>query len=81
MHLTHGSKLVDHFKKRNLANKLFLRRFVSTSMIVEGDDVLSHINKLKTLADQLEAVRAPVYKDDLAITFFGSPNDSYHFFN
>ncbi|CAI5746578.1 unnamed protein product [Peronospora destructor] len=40
----------DHFEKTSLANKLFLRRHFFTTMMEEGDDVLSHINKLKTLA-------------------------------
>ena len=43
----------------------------------EGDDVLEHINKLKTLAEQLDAVGAPVSEDDLVITLLGSLNESY----
>ena len=39
------SKLVDHFEKKSLANKLFLRRRFFTTMMEDGDDVLSHINK------------------------------------
>uniref|UniRef100_A0AAV1TUT9 CCHC-type domain-containing protein n=2 Tax=Peronospora matthiolae TaxID=2874970 RepID=A0AAV1TUT9_9STRA len=50
------SRLEDHFEKKSLANKLFLRRRFFTTMMEEGDDVLEHINKLKTLAEQLEAV-------------------------
>uniref|UniRef100_A0AAV1U394 Retrotransposon gag domain-containing protein n=1 Tax=Peronospora matthiolae TaxID=2874970 RepID=A0AAV1U394_9STRA len=49
------SRLEDHFEKKSLANKLFLRRRFFTTMMEEGDDVLEHINKLKTLAEQLEA--------------------------
>uniref|UniRef100_A0AAV1VJR4 Uncharacterized protein n=1 Tax=Peronospora matthiolae TaxID=2874970 RepID=A0AAV1VJR4_9STRA len=38
-------------------------------MMEEGATMcLEHINKLKTLAEQLEAVRAPVCEDDLVIT-------------
>ena len=33
----------------------------------DGDDVLEHINKLRTLAEQLDAVGAPVSDEDLAI--------------
>uniref|UniRef100_A0AAV1UVX4 DUF4219 domain-containing protein n=1 Tax=Peronospora matthiolae TaxID=2874970 RepID=A0AAV1UVX4_9STRA len=35
--------------------------------------------KLKTLAEQLEAVGAPVCEDDLVITLLGSLSDSYQF--
>lgn len=45
----------------------------------EGDDVLSHINKLKTLAEQLDSVGAPVCEDDIMITLLGSLSDSYQF--
>uniref|UniRef100_A0AAV1VCM9 Retrovirus-related Pol polyprotein from transposon TNT 1-94-like beta-barrel domain-containing protein n=1 Tax=Peronospora matthiolae TaxID=2874970 RepID=A0AAV1VCM9_9STRA len=73
------SRLEDHFEKKSLANKLFLRRRFFTTMMEEGDDVLEHINKLKTLAEQLEAVGAPVCEDDLVITLLGSLSDSYQF--
>ncbi|GAB9476934.1 Gag-pol polyprotein [Globisporangium polare] len=45
----------------------------------EGDDVLAHINKIKTLAEQLDAVGAPVSEDDLVITLLGSLSESYQF--
>uniref|UniRef100_A0AAV1UGP5 DUF4219 domain-containing protein n=1 Tax=Peronospora matthiolae TaxID=2874970 RepID=A0AAV1UGP5_9STRA len=54
------SRLEGHFEKRSLANKLFLRRRFFTTRMEEGDDVLQHINKIKTLAEQLDAVGAPV---------------------
>ena len=73
------SRLERHFEKRSLANKLFLRRRFFTTMMEEGDDVLEHINKLKTLAKQLDAVGAPVSEDDLVITLLGSLSDSFQF--
>ena len=48
-------------------------------MMGEGDDVLEHINKLKTLAEQLDAVGAPVSEDDLVITLLASLSESYQF--
>uniref|UniRef100_A0AAV1U9N9 Uncharacterized protein n=1 Tax=Peronospora matthiolae TaxID=2874970 RepID=A0AAV1U9N9_9STRA len=45
----------------------------------EGNDVLEHINKLKTLAEQLEAVGAPVCEGDMVITLFGSRSGSFQF--
>ena len=73
------SRLEGHFEKRSLANKLFLRRRFFTTMMDEGDDVLAHINKVKTLAEQLDAVGAPVSEDDLVITLLGSLSESYQF--
>ena len=58
------SKLEEHFEKKSLANKLFLRRRFFTTTMEEGDGVLAHINKLKMLAEQLDAVGAPVSEDD-----------------
>lgn len=73
------SELEDHYEKKSLANKLFLRRRFFTAMMEEGDDVLAHISKLKTLAEQLDAVGAPVSEDDLVITLLGSLSESYQF--
>ncbi|KAF1318440.1 Gag-pol polyprotein, partial [Globisporangium splendens] len=73
------SKLEAHFEKKSLANKLFLRRRFFTTMMEDGDDVLQHINKLKTLAEQLDAVGAPVSEEDLVITLLGSLSESYQF--
>ncbi|POM66197.1 Putative retroelement, partial [Phytophthora palmivora] len=68
------SRMEGHFEKKSLANKLFLRRRFFTTMMGEGDDVLEHINKVKTLAEQLDAVGAPVSEDDLVITLLASLN-------
>uniref|UniRef100_A0AAV1VEJ5 Uncharacterized protein n=1 Tax=Peronospora matthiolae TaxID=2874970 RepID=A0AAV1VEJ5_9STRA len=73
------SQLEGHFEKKSLANKLFLRRLFFTAKMEEGDDVLSHINRIKTLAEQLDAVGAPVSEDDLVITLLGSLSESFAF--
>ena len=48
-------------------------------MMNEGDDVLQHINKIKTLAEQLDAMGAPVSEDDLMITLLASLSELYAF--
>ncbi|OWZ03129.1 Copia protein [Phytophthora megakarya] len=73
------SRLEGYFEKKSLANKLFLRRRFFTTMMAEGDDVLEHINKIKTLAEQLGAVGAPVSEDDLVITLLSSLSETYQF--
>uniref|UniRef100_A0AAV1TSX8 Uncharacterized protein n=1 Tax=Peronospora matthiolae TaxID=2874970 RepID=A0AAV1TSX8_9STRA len=45
----------------------------------EGGDVLSHINKMITLVEQLDAVGTPVNKEDLVITHLGSLSESFAF--
>ncbi|KAG2759098.1 hypothetical protein Pcac1_g28830 [Phytophthora cactorum] len=47
------SRLEGHFEKRSLATSSFFRRRFFTTMMDEGDDVLEHIDKVKTLAEQL----------------------------
>ncbi|GMF61459.1 unnamed protein product [Phytophthora fragariaefolia] len=66
------SRLEGHFEKKSLAIKLFLRRRFFTTMMED-------INKVKTLAEQLDAVGAPVSEDDLVITLLGSLSESYQF--
>uniref|UniRef100_A0AAV1UVB4 Uncharacterized protein n=1 Tax=Peronospora matthiolae TaxID=2874970 RepID=A0AAV1UVB4_9STRA len=73
------SRLEGHFEKKSLANNLFLRRCFFTAKMEEGDDVLKHINKIKTLTEQLDAVSAPGSEDDLVITLLASRSDSYEF--
>ena len=70
------SRLEVLYEKKSLANKLFLRRRFFTTMMDVGDDMLEHINKLKTLVEQLDAVGAPVSEDDLVITLLGSLSES-----
>ena len=45
----------------------------------EGDDVLKHLNTIKTLAEQLDALGAPLGEEDLVITLFASLSESYRF--
>ena len=73
------SRLKEHFEKKSLSNKLFLRRLFFTTMMEERDGVLAHINKFKILAEQLDAVGAPVSEDDLVISLLGSLSKSYQF--
>ena len=73
------SRLEGHYEMKSLASKLFLHRRFFMTMMAEGDDVLEHINKLKTLADQLDAVGAPVSEDDLVITLLASLSEPYQF--
>lgn len=46
-------------------------------MMEDGDDVLAHLNKLKNMAEQLDAIGALVSDEDLVITLLGRLNESY----
>ena len=73
------SSLEEHYEKKSLANKPFLRRRLCTTTMEDGDDVLAHINKLRMLAEQLDVVGALVSEDDLVITLLGSLSETYQF--
>lgn len=49
------SKLEGHYEIKSLANKLFLRKKYFTMTMVESDTMTEHV-KLKSLAEQLEAI-------------------------
>jgi transposase InsO family protein len=71
-------KLVQHYEMKGLAHKLFLRRKFFTVQMVEGEDLTLHINKVKTLAEQLEAIGAPVSEEDIVMTLLCSLPETYH---
>ena len=73
------SRLEGHHERKSLANKLFLCRRFFTTMMGEGDHVLEHINRLNTLAEQLDTVGGPVSEDDLVITLLACLSESYQF--
>ena len=62
---------------KGLANVLFLRRKFFTMKMQESDDLLQHINKVKTLADQLEALDVPVTEGDIVMTILESLPSSF----
>ena len=49
------------------------------TMMNEGYSVPEYINKIKTLAEQSDAVGAPVSDDDSVITLLGSRSESFQF--
>ncbi|KAF0730464.1 hypothetical protein Ae201684P_021936 [Aphanomyces euteiches] len=70
-------RLEDHYEKKSLANKLYLRKNFFSCEMVEGSDMLKYINEMKTLSEQLEAVGAPVGEEDLVITLLCNLPESY----
>ena len=71
------NKLENHYQAKSLENKLFLRKKYCTATMAESDTMLEHINKMKSLAGQLESVGAPMTEDDQVATLLCSLPDSY----
>ena len=68
-------KLESHYQVKSLANKLFLRKRYFTATMAESDAMLEHINRMKSLAGQLESVGAAVTEDDQVATLLCSLPD------
>ena len=72
------SKLESHYEIKSLANKLFLRKKYFTMSMAVDDSMSEHINKMKELASQLEAVGASITEDDQVATLLCSLPESYN---
>ena len=71
-------KFESHYKVKSLANKLFLRKKYFTMSMGVDDSMSEHINKMKELASQLEAVGASITEDDQVATLLCSLPESYN---
>ena len=68
---------MQHFEQKGLAHKLFLRRKFFTLQMAEGEDMMQHIQRVLTMAEQLEAIGAKVSEEDQVMTLLCSPPESY----
>ena len=73
-------KLASVFESKSLVNRLFTRRKLLTMKMSEGDALSTHINTLKTLAEQLAAIGAQISEEDLVMTLLMSLPASYEHF-
>ena len=71
-------KLESHYETKSLANKLFLRKQYFSATMSEGDTMMEHINKMRSLAEQLASVGAQVSEDDKVTTLLCSLPESYN---
>eukprot|EP00794_Sanderia_malayensis_P011679 gene11679-12889_t len=71
-------KLEGHYEVKSLANKLFLRKQYFSATMSEGDTMMEHVNKMRSLAEQLSSVGAQVSEDDQVATLLCSLPDSYN---
>jgi hypothetical protein len=61
---------------KTISNKLFLQRRFFTIKVEEGDDMLVHINTVKTLVNQLRSIEANI-TDDVYMVLLMSPPPSF----
>ena len=71
------SKLEGQYEVKSLANKLFLRKKYFTMTMGQDESMSEHINKMKELASQLDAVCASITEEDQVATLLCSLPDSY----
>ncbi len=69
--------LCNIHETKSLSNILFLRRKFFTIKMHEADNMLDHINKVKSLADQLLCLEVPVKDEDVMMTLLESLPPSY----
>ena len=69
--------LCNIHETKSLSNILFLRRKFFTIKMQEADCMLDHINKVKSLADQLMCLEVPLKDEDIVMTLLDSLPSSY----
>ena len=69
--------LANHFEEKTLSKKIMYRRQLYNEKASESNAVMAdHINKIKTIAEHLEALDDPVSEKDLVMILLSSiPND------
>lgn len=70
-------KLCSVHQAKGLAAKVFLRRRFFNIKLREGDSMQTHINNVKDLAEQLDAIGAAVNDNDVAMTLLSSLPEQY----
>ena len=71
--------LCNIHETKSLSNILFLRRKFFTIKMEEGTDILEHINKVKSLADQLLVLEVPLRGEDVVMTLLDSLPPSFDY--
>ena len=64
-------------RTKSLSSFLFLRRKFFTIKMQEADDMLDHINKVKSLVDQLTCLEVAIKDEDVVMTLLDSLPTSY----
>jgi len=70
-------RIMSLFEQKGLASNIFLRRQLLNIRLNLGTTMQSHINTIQGIADQLDAIEAPVKDVELALTILCSLPESY----
>lgn len=70
-------KICSVFEKKGLSSQIFLRRKLINVKLDETQSMQTHINKVRELADQLDAIGDPVKDKELAIIILCSLTERF----
>ena len=71
--------LASHFEEKSFSKKIFYRRKLYSARMNKGENMITHINYVKTLSEHLEAVDDPIAEKDLVIILISSLPDEYNY--
>ena len=71
--------LCNIHKTKSLSNILFLRHKFFTIKMEEGTNILEHINKVKSLANQLLVLKVPLRGEDVVMTLLDNLPPSFDY--
>lgn len=69
--------LKNHYERKTLANKLFLKKTYFRCVMSEGVSVQEHLKHMKELTDQIAAIGVAIAEEDQVVTLLGSLPASY----
>ena len=70
--------LSGHFEEKTLSKKIFYRRKLYSIRLEKGTTMTTHVNKLKTISEHLEALDDAVQEKDLVMILISSLPDEYN---
>ena len=71
-------KICSVFEQKGLSSQIFLRRKLINVKLDESQSMQTHINKIRELANQLEAIGDPVRDRELAIIILSSLPEKFN---
>lgn len=70
-------KLEEVYKNKALSNRIHLRRRLLNSKLIDGENMVDHIKKMKVLCHQLDDIGSSVSEEDLSLILLSSLPDTY----
>ena len=69
--------LYNHFERKSLANKLYLKKQYFRTEMKDGTSIETHLKHMKEITDKLASIGAPISEEDQVVTLLGSLPQSY----